>query len=185
MSEPIRPADDEARQAEFVQLLTAHQPDIYLYLRSLVLDPDEASEILQDANLVLWEKRGQFELGTNFRAWAFQIARYKLLQRQAQRHRAGVCFSDALVDELTLEMSGGEEALGELIDELRRCVAMLSARDRELIGRRYAPRATCDSVAQALGRPVRWVYKAVSRIRKALFECIRRESAKKGDDSDG
>ena len=87
MPEPFRPTDDEARQAEFVQLLTTHQPDIYLYLRSLVLDPDEASEVLQDANLVLWEKRGQFQLGTNFRAWAFQIARYKLLQHQARPPR--------------------------------------------------------------------------------------------------
>ncbi len=181
MSDAFSPANDEARGAEFVRLLTTHQPDIYLYLRSLVLDPDEASEILQDTNLVLWEKRGQFQIGTNFRAWAFQIARYKLLQHQAQRQRAGVCFSDALVDELALEMSGSENALEELIDELRRCVALLPAKDRELIGRRYAPRATCYSVAQALGRPVRWVYKAVSRIRKALLECILREKSIGGE----
>ena len=150
MSDAFNPANDQARQSEFVRLLTAHQQDIYLYLRSLVLDPDEASEILQDSNLVLWEKRGQFEIGTNFRAWAFQIARYKLLQHQAQRHRAGVCFSDALVDELVQEVSGGDEALGDLIDELRRCVAMLPARDRELIGRRYA---AAGHVPQRRGGP--------------------------------
>ena len=85
MADSANSSADEARGAEFVRLLTVHQPDIYVYLRSLVLDPDEASEILQDTNLVLWEKRDQFEIGTNFRAWAFQIARYKLLQ-----HKPGV-----------------------------------------------------------------------------------------------
>ncbi|MBN1395252.1 MAG: sigma-70 family RNA polymerase sigma factor [Pirellulales bacterium] len=169
--------NDETNGAEFVRLLTAHQPDIYLYLRSLVLDPEEASEVLQDANLVLWEKRSEFQLGTNFRAWAFQIARYKLLQHQGQRKRACRCFSDALVDELMLQASEGETALGEMIEDLRRCIAMLSPRDRELIGRRYAPRETCQSVARSVGRPVRWVYKALGRIRQTLLECVMREAA--------
>ena len=95
----------EAREAEFVRLLTKHQPDIYLYLRSLTLAPEEVSDILQDTNLVLWENRGQFQMGTNFRAWAFQIVRYKLLQKQVQRRRGGVCFSEALMDELALQAS--------------------------------------------------------------------------------
>jgi RNA polymerase sigma-70 factor, ECF subfamily len=162
---------DEARSTEFVRLLTTHQPDIYLYLRSLVLQPDEASEILQDTNLVLWEKRDQFQLGSNFRAWAFQIARYKLLQRHAQRKRADVCFSDALVHELSLQMSH-DDMMDNMLEDLRCCMAELSLSDRELIGKRYAPRATCESVARAVGRPVRWVYKATCRIRKTLMECL-------------
>jgi len=167
--------NDEARGAEFVRLLTAHQPDVYLYLRSLVVNPDEASEVLQEVNLVLWEKRKEFEIGTNFRAWAFQIARYKLLQHLGRRRRDCRCFSDELIDELVLQSSKNESSLDEMLVYLRRCVAKLSARDRELIGMRYAPRATCQSVAELLGRPVRWVYKAVSRIRKTLLECVSRE----------
>ncbi len=175
MADSAHSSADEARGAEFVRLLTVHQADIYVYLRSLVLDPDEASEILLDTNLVLWEKREQFEIGTNFRAWAFQIARYKLLQHQARRQRACVCFSDALVDELVLH-TAAEEAPARWIDDLRRCIAALPSRDRELIGRRYAPRATCQSVAEAVGRPVRWVYKAISRIRKSLWDCVMQET---------
>ena len=171
------PRDDETRWAEFVQLLTAHQPDVFLYLRSLVLDPDEASEILQEVNLVLWEKRNEFQLGTNFRAWAFQVARYKLLQHRGRRRRACRCFSDELIDELILQAKDDEEALDGMIDDLRRCVSLLSPRDRELIVKRYAPRATCQSVADSVGRPVRWVYKAVSRIRKTLLDCLLREAA--------
>lgn len=169
------PINDETRVAEFVQLLTAHQPDVYLYLRSLVLNPDEASEVLQEVNLVLWEKRNEFQLGTNFRAWAFQIARYKLLQHQGRRQRACRYFSDELIEELVSETSENENQFAEMIDYLRHCVSLLSSRDRELIGERYAPRATCRSVAESVGRPVRWVYKAVSRIRKTLFECVTRE----------
>ena len=175
MADPANASADEAWGAEFVRLLTDHQPDIYVYLRSLVLDPDEASEILQETNLVLWEKRDQFQMGSSFRAWAFQIARYKLLQRKARRQRGCICFSDALVDELVLQ-AAAEETPPRWIEDLRRCVAALPPRDRELIGRRYAPSATCQSVAEAIGRPVRWVYKAVSRIRKSLWDCLVREA---------
>ena len=73
--------------------------------------------------------------------------------------------------------AAAEEAPAQWIDNLRRCIAALPPRDRELIGRRYAPKATCQSVAEAVGRPVRWVYKAVSRIRKSLWECVMRDTA--------
>jgi RNA polymerase sigma-70 factor, ECF subfamily len=172
MANPDGPIDHEAHEKEFVGLLTRHQSDIYLYLRSLVLNPDEASDILQDTNLVLWEKRRQFQTGTNFRAWAFQIARYKLLQSQAHRKREGVCFSDALLEELVLQVSRGNDTFDELIDDLRDCIARLSPEDQDLIGKRYGPHATCGSVADSIGRPVRWVYKAVNKIRKTLLECI-------------
>ena len=73
--------------------------------------------------------------------------------------------------------AAAEETPRQWIEDLRRCIAGLPPRDRELIGRRYAPKATCQSVAKALGRPVRWVYKAVSRIRKSLWECLSRNAA--------
>jgi RNA polymerase sigma-70 factor (ECF subfamily) len=162
---------DEAQSAEFVLLLTQHQSDIYLYIRSLVLDPNEADEILQETNLVLWEKRSQFRVFTNFRAWAFQIARYKLLQRRAEQKR-NFTFSDALVDQLISQATCYEESDNDLMDKLRHCVDKLAAEDREVIIRRYSTLAACEDIAKTIGRPVRSVYKTLSRIRQELFDCI-------------
>ena len=164
--------DDEAHGAEPVTLLTSHQLDIYFYVRSLVLDPDEVAEIVQDTNLVLWEKRDQFEAVKDFRAWAFQIARYKVLQHRSQRKRKCPCFSDALVDELALQAPHYATADNDLMDGLDRCIAQLVARDRELLRQRYSSMASCESIAKAIGRPVRWVYKALNRIRQELLDCM-------------
>jgi RNA polymerase sigma-70 factor, ECF subfamily len=169
--------DDETRGAEFVRLLTLYQPNLFLYIRSLVLDPDDAAEILQNTNLVMWEKRAQFQSSTNFLAWAFQIARHKLREQQAQRKRRCPCFPDALLDQLALRTQRYVSAHSDLIDELRRCLAQLTATDRELIGHRYSSKATCESIAAAMGRPVRWVYNALARIREELLECILRASS--------
>jgi RNA polymerase sigma-70 factor, ECF subfamily len=165
-------SDDDAPGAEFVRLLTSHQRDIYLYVRSLVLDPNEVEDIVQNTNLVLWEKRDQFDKSREFRPWAFQIARYKVLEHRAQRKRKCVCFSDALADELALKVPQYARAGSDLINDLRRCVAQLAARDRELLNQRYSLLANCECIAKAVGRPVNWVYKALNRIRQELVDCM-------------
>ena len=164
--------DDDARGAEFVRLITSHQLDIYLYVHSLLPDPNEAAEIVQDTNVVLWEKRNQFDTATDFRAWAFQIARYKLLEYRAQRKQNCLCFSDVLIDELSLQAPRYAKADNDLIDGLRRCIARLVARDRELLSQRYSSMTTCANIAKAIGRPVSWVYNSLRRIRHELLDCV-------------
>ena len=168
--------DDEARGAEFVRLLTSHQLDIYLYVHSLMPDPDEAAEIAQDTNVVLWEKRNQFDPARDFRAWAFQIARYKLLKHRTQRRRKCLSFSDALIDQLAIQAPDYTESDSNLTDGLRRCIAQLTARDRDLLRQRYSSMATCQTIAEAVGQPVRWVYNALNRIRRELLDCMTRRA---------
>jgi RNA polymerase sigma-70 factor, ECF subfamily len=162
----------EAHEAAIVRLLTSHQRDIYFYIRSLVLDLDAVDEILQATNLVLWEKRAEFEAGRAFRPWAFQIARYKIAEHRAQHQRKGISFSDALIDELTLQAPPCAEIDSDLKDDLRRCVARLAARDRDLLNQRYSALASCEMIAKAMGRPVRWVYNTLNRVRQELMDCM-------------
>lgn len=164
--------DDEAREAEYVRLLILHQADIYLYVHSLMPNSEEAADIVQETNTVLWAKRRQFQIGTEFRAWAFQIARYELAEHRAKSKRSGLCFSDALIDELALRAPRHATADEDILNDLRRCVAQLTAMDRELLGQRYATRATCETIAQTLSRPIRWVHNTLSRIRQELRMCI-------------
>lgn len=172
MVENSTKSDDNAQAAEYVRLLTLHQLDVYLYVHSLLPAPNEAAEIVQDTNVVLWEKRNEFDMDTDFRAWAFQIARYKLLEYLAQRKRNGLCFSDALIDELSLQAPHYVTADNDLVDGLRRCIAQLADRDRELLNKRYSLKTTCANIAKTIGRPVTWVYNTLRRIRHELLDCV-------------
>lgn len=175
------PENGNSNEAEFVRLLTLYQPNIFLYVRSLVINSTDASEILQETNLVLWEKRDQFKAGTNFLAWAFQIARYKLKENQFRNKRKARCFSDVLIDELALQSPHFMESHGDWIDELRRCIEKLASRDRELITWRYASRMSCKNIAESVARPVRWVHNALARIREELLDCIVHSSGERKD----
>lgn len=41
---------------EFIQLLTTHQSRLYAYILTLVFDPNDADDVLQETNTVLWSK---------------------------------------------------------------------------------------------------------------------------------
>lgn len=168
--------DGEIRSARTVQLLTSYQRDIYLFVRSLVIDPDEAQEIVQDTNLVLWEKRTEFEEVKDLRAWIFQIARYKVLEHQAKRKRKCLNFSDALIDQLALRAPQSAVVDNEMVHELRRCIAQLPANDRKILIQRYSTLISCENIAKVTGRPIRWVYNSLNRIRQNLQDCVIRHA---------
>lgn len=159
---------------DFVQLFSAHQRRLYLYILAQVPRPADAEEILQETNIVLWRKFGQFEPGTSFFAWGCRIAAYEVLKYRERRRRDRLCFSDGFVEQVAHEAQTAVEDFDDRRRALQHCLGRLREEDRELIQQRYAPGANGKSVAKSLGRPVNSVYQSLSRIRKALLECINR-----------
>jgi len=74
MNEASRQSTDQ-----IVQLLTNVQQQLTRYVRTLVPNRTDAEEVLQETNLFVWRHADEFELGTNFAAWACRIAYYQVL----------------------------------------------------------------------------------------------------------
>ena len=86
---------DSDPDSDFVALLTEHQTALRLYVASLLPGDPSAADVSQLANSTIWKKRSDFELGTNFKAWIFSIARYEVLNYRKQQARdARLIFSD-------------------------------------------------------------------------------------------
>lgn len=168
-SVPSRPAE------EFVQLFSRSQRRIYLHILGQVGNPDQAEDVLQETNVVIWSKFDRFELGTNFIAWSFQIANYEVLKYRDRRRSNKLVFSDDLLESLATESEEQQDDLDLRRSALRECLKKLRPKDRELIQTRYAPGSSGRDVADNLGRPSNSVYQSVGRIRKTLFECINRQ----------
>ena len=77
----------EQNAAEHVRLITEYQPALYAYILTLHPDRVNAQDILQETNLVLWQKAGELRGGTNFKAWAFRIAYFQTLAQLKRRKR--------------------------------------------------------------------------------------------------
>jgi RNA polymerase sigma-70 factor, ECF subfamily len=170
-------SDSRSTHDEFTRVFTVNQRAIYLYIRSLVANTADVDELWQETNLVLWQRFADYQPGTNFLAWARRIAYNKVLNYRTHR-RGPLQFSDDFLERLAAASERASDRRPLRLDALKECADKLPPPDRELLELRYSPNATCQSVAQALGRSIQSVYKAVTRIRAQLLECIRREMAK-------
>ena len=164
---------------QFVTLFTTHQRRLFQYILSLLSNVQDAEDVLQETNLVLWRKFSSFEPGTNFLAWASRVAHYEVLKyRKRAQYR-----QTRLLDEELIEQLGGEALenagyLDAVRDALHHCLERLRPEDRDLVAQRYADGASGKGLAEASGRPANSISKSLGRIRRALFDCINRSLAR-------
>jgi RNA polymerase sigma-70 factor (ECF subfamily) len=155
-----------------VQLIASCQRGLFLYVCGLLFSRELAEDVLQQTNLVLWQKRAEYRHDTNFYAWACQIAFYEVCKaRQEQRHKIPA-FSELFLQQMAPELQTLFAAPNQLQDYLQECIEMLANQDRSLLDRRYEDSATTKSIATELGQSVRKVNRSLARIHETLFDCI-------------
>lgn len=167
---PFRP---ETLPVEFEELLISHQRSLLYYIKSLVSNHHEGEDLLQKVNLILWQKRANFEAGSNFRAWSFSIARLEVLNQLRRQRRDQRVFSDRPNHESlpVFEPAAGmkDEAL---LGALKDCLGRLSSQDQELLFVRYATDRPLKEYAENLGRSPGTLKARLFRIREHLKKSI-------------
>lgn len=162
-------------QEVFVRNLTNCQPSLYAYILSLLPNRDDANDVLQDTNLVMWRRSSEYVENSNFLAWAYKIARFKVLAHHRDRQRGRQVFDDALLTQLADEAESrrsDSDGVAALLDD---CVDELPPAQRELMKERYAPGASVREMAARLGQSVAGLSVTLSRIRHSLWECVQRK----------
>jgi RNA polymerase sigma-70 factor, ECF subfamily len=173
-------SNETERRKQLVALLTQHQRRIFAYIYTLVPDRTDAEDLLQETHLVICEKFDDFEEGTDFVAWACQIAYWRIRYSRQRFARSKVVYHQELVDALAQTAATMQEELDERHEALARCLEKLPTRDRELVLTRYEPGSGVPEAAQRSGRSIEAAYKALARLRKLLFDCVTHQIATGG-----
>jgi RNA polymerase sigma-70 factor, ECF subfamily len=173
---PETPETD--RTEAFLRLLTEHERRLALYVTGLIACPQDAQDILQEGKVVMWRQFHQFELGTNFAAWARKILFYQILafRRRSKRDQSEF-LSDRMLEILSEE---SETAIKEQRWEKREaalqdCVTKLSGEHREILELRYRDEASIEGISRRTDRTEGAVYRLLSRLRKNLYQCVEKE----------
>ena len=159
---------------EFVLSLVDAQPRLSGYIYSLVLDDELCRDILQKTNLILVEKKSDFQPGTNFLAWACRTAFFEVLADRRDRGRDRHLFNDEMLQVLAVETEKLLETDDQRMDALGECLALLPENYRELILARYRPGGSVAVLATALDKTPAAVSSLLSRIRRRLADCVER-----------
>jgi RNA polymerase sigma-70 factor (ECF subfamily) len=163
--------------ARIAQLVVKHRHGLLAYLYGVLPDAHIAEDLFQEVCVVAVQKAAEFQDGTNFVAWARTIARNKL--REHLRRRSGVAVDDAFFD-------GLESAFDEVHartdpdarkEALRRCLAELQERARQMLVWRYDEGLGAAGIAGRTGQTTAAVNSLLQRIREILRDCVERRSA--------
>ena len=162
--------DDQHR--EYIRLVSENRHRIFGYIYSLTGNRANSEDLLQEALITMWEKFDTFDQETNFIAWAFKIAYFKTKNFQRKTYNSKVIFDEEVMEKVAAVLVEGTPRLDQRYDVLQGCLQKLSERDRDFILSRYQPGARVESVADHYGRKIQAAYKALSRIRKRLYDCV-------------
>jgi RNA polymerase sigma-70 factor (ECF subfamily) len=163
----------------FLRLFLENERRLYAYILTLLANRTDADDVLQEASLVMWDKFDEAHPPTDFAAWGCRIAYFKVLDFYKKNHRSRIHFSQPMLEQVaeTLAEQASSLQLDERREALAGCIEKLRPRDRDLLARRFAPGATTQSTAAQVGRSADAVYKALAKIRLALFDCVTRALA--------
>ncbi len=167
------PAPD--RTQEFLELLTQHDRALSVYVYSLVPNSVDADDILQQTKMTLWRCFDQFETGTHFLAWARKTAFHQVLTFRRQKKREHLPLSDETLELLHHEV----EKLGDQgetrREALQACLSRLPVAHRQMVMLRYFQDLEIEQVASRVKSTVAAVYRALSRIRLTLHQCVEKQ----------
>jgi RNA polymerase sigma-70 factor (ECF subfamily) len=168
-----------AKGKAFLRLFLQNERRLYAYVLALLPNRADADDVLQEASLVMWDKFDAERPPADFAAWGCRIAYFKVLDFAKKRQRSRVRFSQAMLDRIaeTASEQAATLQLDERREALAHCLEKLSPRDRDLLARRFTEGASVQSIAAGAGRSADSVYKALAKVRLALFECVTRRLA--------
>lgn len=165
---------DLSDHERFVALFVRHQAAIHSFILTMLPSIADSEEVLQESSMTMWKKFDQFQPNTNFRNWAFQIARYTTFNYVRRLGRDRHLFSEALMRQLATDVETANEELESRRQILRQCIAKLQPKDSEVLAKCYAEGATIVGYAKEIGKSANAVTKQLSRIRSGLRRCVRR-----------
>jgi len=157
---------------DFICQLTDCQGRLLGYLMTLLGDLNDARDVLQETNLVLWRKMDEFEGIDDFGAWARKCAYYQALAFLRDRKRDPHFFDNDLLSLLAAEPPRDTRDGGELGLALRDCLARLQDGQRRLLDRHYRERIPVRQLAEDAGKKESAMKMGMMRIRETLRVCI-------------
>jgi RNA polymerase sigma-70 factor (ECF subfamily) len=166
---------------EVQKLFLAHSDILRGFIRGLVPKQEAVEDIFQELFLTLTSKAGDFQLETNFVAWARAIARLKVFEQYRQLKRAIPLLSPEVLDVLSESAPDLDPMLMPRYEALQECMKEVAPRTKEIVLLRYAdPPLTPQQIARQLSWTANSVRVALARARRFLFDCVERRLAAEG-----
>jgi len=156
----------------FVSELTSNQPRLFAYVMSLLRNPDEARDVLQETNLVLWKKLEEYAEIVSFEAWSTKVAYFQVLAFRRDRGRDRHQFDDQLITTIATAAEQATQNTNQRLRFLNKCIEKLSESHRDLLNNRYSKQKSVKELAETMGKTPAALGMTLYRVRRLLLDCV-------------
>lgn len=175
----MQPSPINEPDPEFELLIGQHRAQMHGFVLSLVGNNSDAEDLLQQVCVILWEKRDQFEPGTNFLAWARKVARYRALnhwRKEKNRPQESLLLDEHLMQVTCERTEEREKEFARHRRALQACLERLTDRQREVVEAHYFDGKSIPQIATASGLKANAISQLLFRARAGLITCVQTHS---------
>ncbi len=166
-----------AGQAEcFAVLMDRHLFAIRRRISSMVQNPADAEDVLQEVSLKVWRRLSTFRSESSFRTWMTRVAINEALQSFRQEQRRPLCQALENLESVASSDESPYQSFSrvETTRAVRRAVAELPAKHRDVLILRDLRELSARETAQSLESTVPAVKTRLFRARLMLLAAVQR-----------
>lgn len=145
----------------------------------------DADEIAQRSFVAAFSRLADYQIGTDFAAWLFTIARYQLRTETTRLRRLADYHTRYAPDLIQKELDRRESEAPELqqyrLEHLKVCLESLGEHVRCFITWRYYEGIPLEQMSERTGRSVAAIKKQLWQLRRKLQRCVELRMASEGD----
>lgn len=155
-----------------VQVLLRQRSRIIAASVAILRDIHAADDVFQQVVLAALGARQGIRDADHLYAWAIRTCRHRALDIARRRHLTSL--PDDVLDLLESTAEPEDFGVSDQVDALHRCMDKLPGTSKELISMRYQEGLPAAAIADRTKRSVDAVYQSLSRLHRALRNCVER-----------
>jgi len=143
------------RNEAFNLLVTKYQEKIYWHIRRLVIDHDDADDLVQEVFIKIWKNLSKFRSDSKLYTWIYRIATndcITFLNKKKQRNNIPL---DDVSDELSESLIASSYFNGDKIQmKLQQALLILPEKQRLIFNMKYYDELKYEEISEILGTSV-------------------------------
>ncbi len=147
--------DEQTRTLAFNLLLQKYQQKIYWHIRRLVIDHDDADDLVQETFVKIWKNLANFRNDSQLYTWIYRIATNESITHLNRKKNKNNISIDEVNTELAETLTASTHFDGNKIQrQLQAAILTLPEKQRIIFNMKYFDDMKYDEISEVLGTSV-------------------------------
>ena len=147
--------DEKTRHEAFSLLLKKYQQKVYWHVRRMVLNHDDADDLVQDVFIKVWKNLSNFRQDAQLYTWLYRIASNECITFLNKKKAKNNVSLDELPEQLTDNLNEENYFSGDAIQKkLQQALLMLPEKQKLVFNMKYYDDMKFQEISDVLGTSV-------------------------------